>query len=89
MKKNVKKLLGEYYWGGIAETYDLARVSDIRQRQSLEREARIIRSFLSRVKGDNILDIACGTGIMFKNYGKRKIYGVDISEDMIAIAKKK
>ena len=42
--------------------------------------------------GLRVLDVACGTGVMFPYYLKRdakEIWGIDISEEMIKIAKKK
>ena len=42
--------------------------------------------------GANVLDVACGTGVLFKDYLNRdvnRITGVDISSKMIEIAKSK
>lgn len=88
-KEKVKDSLGKFYTGGVANKYDYARVNDIRQRDALDREAEIIKEYLQGSNKGDILDVACGTGIMFKHYGNRKIYGVDISEDMLKIAKNK
>jgi demethylmenaquinone methyltransferase/2-methoxy-6-polyprenyl-1,4-benzoquinol methylase len=42
-------------------------------------------------KGKHILDIACGTGVLFPDYLLRgvKVTGVDISPEMVRIAKEK
>ncbi len=87
--QEIKKKLDKHYSGETALRYNFARLNDIRQKDVLDREGKIIESFLSGVDSrGKILDVACGTGIMFKHYGARKIYGVDISEDMLKIAKK-
>jgi ubiquinone/menaquinone biosynthesis C-methylase UbiE len=88
-KAEVKNKLGKFYTGKIAQTYDYARINDIRQKEALDREATIIRSFLNKTPKGKILDVACGTGIMFDNYKGREIYGVDISQDMLRIAQDK
>ncbi len=43
------------------------------------------------VKGKRILDVACGTGILFPDYMQRgvSVTGVDISKEMLKIAKEK
>ena len=43
------------------------------------------------IKGKHILDIACGTGVLFPDYLLRgvKVTGVDISPEMVRIAKEK
>ena len=42
-------------------------------------------------KGKNVLDVACGTGILFKDYLNRGavVTGVDISSGMLRVAKEK
>jgi demethylmenaquinone methyltransferase/2-methoxy-6-polyprenyl-1,4-benzoquinol methylase len=43
-------------------------------------------------RGDNVLDVACGTGVLFPFYVKRevnKVVGVDISSKMIEKAREK
>lgn len=42
-------------------------------------------------KGVSVLDVACGTGVLFPDYIKRGavVTGVDISPEMVKIAKKK
>ena len=47
----------------------------------------------SRIKeGDNVIDVACGTGVIIEtilNRRAKSIYAIDISPEMISIAKKK
>ena len=42
-------------------------------------------------KGVSVLDVACGTGVLFPDYIKRgaAVTAVDISPEMVKIAKKK
>ena len=42
-------------------------------------------------EGQKVLDVACGTGVLFPDYISRKaeVTGVDISSEMLQIAKKK
>ncbi|MGK7893332.1 MAG: class I SAM-dependent methyltransferase [Xenococcus sp. (in: cyanobacteria)] len=46
---------------------------------------------LGNLKGKKILDLACGTGFytrLFKQKGATKVVGVDISEEMLKVARK-
>ena len=48
--------------------------------------------FIADVSGKNVLDIACGTGVMFPEYleaGAKSITGVDLSPEMVRIAREK
>lgn len=41
-------------------------------------------------EGIDVLDVACGTGVLFPDYGKRKVAsltGIDISPEMVKIAR--
>ena len=90
MKKTenqIKKELSEEYWGEQASKYDLNRVEDPRNAAVVKIQEDITKSFLNEPY-KNILDIACGTGRFFKLY-HGKIYGIDISEDMLKEAKKR
>ena len=43
-------------------------------------------------KGKRVLDVACGTGVLFEDYikhGAERIVGVDISPEMVRIARRK
>ncbi len=60
----------------------------------LVRNDRIIKIILdnAEVKRDaRVLDVACGTGVLFPDYIKRgaKVTGVDISPEMVNIARRK
>lgn len=53
---------------------------------------KIVDEFLKYLnKNDTVLDIACGTGELLKYYESKdlKTYGIDISKNMIEIAKRK
>lgn len=54
--------------------------------------ARKAVAFMADVSGKNVLDIACGTGVMFPEYleaGAKSITGVDLSPEMVRIAREK
>ncbi len=58
------------------------------------RDEEIISLILDKggiVKGKKVLDIACGTGVLFPDYIKRgaEVSGVDISPEMVRLAKDK
>ena len=88
-KKKIKEELAKQYFGNPARDYDYKRTKDIRDCDVIEREIEITKKFLLNSKKGKILDVACGTGRLFPFYGKREIYGIDISKDMLKIAKKK
>lgn len=59
------------------------------------RDEDVIRTILDNAgvrEGSNVLDIACGTGVLIPDYlsrGASRIVAVDISPEMIAVAKGK
>ena len=56
-----------------------------------EEERKALISRLPTKEGDRLLDIACGTGILddqLYSLSKQKVVGIDLSEQMIKIAKK-
>lgn len=63
--------------------------------QRMIRKEDIIKLILDNAKitaGEDILDVACGTGVLIPDYLNRKVgsaTGIDISPRMIEIAKKK
>ncbi|AOM40840.1 class I SAM-dependent DNA methyltransferase [Xenorhabdus hominickii] len=55
-------------------------------------EVRTILNLSGDIQGKSVLDLACGYGLFsreFKKHGASKIIGVDISDKMIEIAKRK
>ena len=60
-----------------------------------ERNEQVIEEILDKGgirKGVNVLDVACGTGILFPDYQKREVFsvtGIDISPEMVKMAKQK
>ncbi|OWO79179.1 hypothetical protein B5C26_21655 [Photorhabdus luminescens] len=55
-------------------------------------EIRTIFNLAGDIHGKSVLDLACGYGLFsreYRNRGALKVIGVDISENMIAIAKSK
>ena len=88
-QEKIKKELAAQYYGEEARNYDRDRSTDPRRKYIVQRKEEIFRNLLKNAKGKNILDVACGTGRFFYLYGKRKIYGIDISEDQLAEAKKR
>lgn len=60
-----------------------------------ERNEQVIEEILDKGgirKGVNVLDVACGTGILFPDYQKREVSsvtGIDISPEMVKMAKQK
>lgn len=88
-KNKIKQELAKSYFGEETKNYDYKRSKNKKARYVLERKIKIIKKFLKKTKGKNILDVACGTGRFFPLYRNLKIYGVDISKDQLAEAKKK
>ena len=87
-KEQVKKELSEYYHGEEAKNYDYLRNSSPADKKLINLQKRAIRALLKDVRGKKILDVACGTGFFFSEYGQNRIYGIDISEEMLDIARK-
>lgn len=63
--------------------------------RSLVRNETVIRRILDNggiIAGIDVLDVACGTGVLFHDYlsrGVRSITGIDISSEMIRCAREK
>ncbi len=74
-----------YFFDNLAESWD----------KNINRNEKVIQKILDNggVKaGVNVLDVACGTGVLFPDYIKRNvnsITAIDISPKMVEIARKK
>ena len=69
--------------------YQDLRASEINANNLIENP--IIKSMLPDLKGKSILDLGCGDGNMsayFMDNGAKRVYGIDISENMINEANK-
>jgi ubiquinone/menaquinone biosynthesis C-methylase UbiE len=88
-KEKVKERLSKRYFGKEVKIYESERLKDIRDKDVFEKEVKIVKDFLKKSNKGKLLDVACGTGRVFPYYGNREVYGIDISEDMLAIAKKR
>ena len=86
-KEEVKKELASFYKGLEAKDYDLLRNMSPSNKKIMNVQKKIIRNLVSSSTGKKILDVACGTGFFFKEYGQKEVYGIDISEEMLKIAK--
>ena len=76
-------------WGNVAHWYD-----DLLKKDNIYQNEVILPNLVKLMKiksSDNILDLACGQGIFSREFAKlgAKVTGVDISDELIKIAKKK
>jgi ubiquinone/menaquinone biosynthesis C-methylase UbiE len=75
-----------------AETYDRLRFESLKGRIADKREKKIIGELLKDLpKGSVVLDLACGTGRIagFLLSKGHKVWGVDISPQMLEVARKR
>lgn len=83
--KMIKKEEVIDFFNQLAPTWDAAQIRDMEK-------IRAILDFAQIKEGVDVLDVACGTGVLIPDYLDRnvhKITAVDISEEMIRIAKSK
>jgi SAM-dependent methyltransferase len=76
----------DHYHGDVARDYLKKRL----EQQSWHKEQEIVHDFLATVPhGSKVLDVPFGTGRFVEMYLERdmEIFGVDISEDMLAAAR--
>lgn len=75
-------------WGKVAKWYEKT-VSDDSSYQNTVIKPNLLR-LLNISKGENILDVACGSGFFAREFSKlgAKVTGVDIGAELISIAKK-
>jgi 2-polyprenyl-3-methyl-5-hydroxy-6-metoxy-1,4-benzoquinol methylase len=78
----------ETSWGAVSGWYD-ETVKDSASYQSVVILPNLLR-VLNPKKGESILDLACGQGFFSREISKKGavVTGVDISPELIAIAKK-
>lgn len=72
---------------GVADSYDQT-FKLIPSREHVE--AYTLRRLLGDLTGLSVLDLACGTGIFtrtIRRWGAARVLGVDISEDMVRVAR--
>ncbi|QLE39683.1 class I SAM-dependent methyltransferase [Nostoc sp. C052] len=71
----------------------LAAVYDLRWRHYIVNTLSFLKTWVEISPTDTVLDIACGTGeferLLLAEYSSQQIVGIDISEEMLAIAKLK
>jgi ubiquinone/menaquinone biosynthesis C-methylase UbiE len=74
-------------WGGVAKWYEKT-VSDDSSYQNTVIKPNLLR-ILNISKGENILDVACGSGFFAREFSKlgAKVTGLDIGAELIKIAK--
>ena len=76
----------------VAEFFDsLAPFWDVRADDDLDRVAKLFEK-LGIQKGDRVLDLACGTGVvteLIHRFSCSPVHGLDISKEMVARAKAK
>ncbi|MBD2527289.1 class I SAM-dependent methyltransferase [Nostoc sp. FACHB-133] len=78
----------------VRQQYDqLAAVYDLRWRDYIINTLSFLKTWVEISPTDTVLDIACGTGeferLLLTEYSCQQIVGIDISEEMLAIAKLK
>lgn len=77
-------------WNMMAQAYE--EFNNASDSYSYNIEWPAIQKMLPDLAGKKILDIGCGTGIftfLFDKYNPSKLVGLDISESMLSIARKK
>lgn len=74
------------FWDGIAERYAAKPVG---LPEAFERKIEITRALIR--SGDHVIDIGCGTGTLALRLANaaREVHGLDLSSQMIAIARRK
>ena len=83
----IKKALANSYKGYESENYDSLRLSTPAAKKEIQLQKNNLSYLVFKAKGTKLLDVACGTGFFFNLYKGKKIYGIDISKDMLKVAK--
>ncbi|MGN0184840.1 MAG: class I SAM-dependent methyltransferase [Aristaeellaceae bacterium] len=77
-------------WNDMAAAYEIFNNSP--DSYSYNIEWPCIRDMLPELKGRAVLDLGCGTGIftfLLEQYGPARLVGIDLSEEMLGIAREK
>ena len=86
MSENISKLV-EKFFGNTASSYD-----KVVKFTTFGKDKFWKQKIIDRVKGDSVLDLACGTGVLTrliaKKLPKSEIVGVDITPGYLEIARK-
>ena len=85
LARSIRKADVIEFFDSIASTWDDDQVP-------AEEKIKTILDYAGVVEGVDVLDVACGTGVLVPDYlerGVSKVTGVDISSEMIRIAKEK
>ena len=87
MSKQNKSIQSKTSWGKVAGWYD-----DLLNKDNTYQKEVILPNFLKMMEiknTDSVLDLACGQGFFAREFAKfgAKVFGVDISEELIKIAK--
>lgn len=75
-------------WNAMAAAYEEFNTAE--DSYSYNIEWACIRKLLPELKGKSVLDLGCGTGIftfLLEAYEPERLIGIDLSEEMLAIAK--
>jgi len=90
MKKTTGEIVRKFY-DNFAENYDQNRYSSDKQKKIDEYAKAVVLDLVGDVEHKTVLDCGCGTGRFADLFVQRgaKVVGMDISENMIKIAKKK
>ena len=77
-------------WNSMATAYEIFNNSP--DSYSYNIEWKCIKNMLPNIKEKDVLDLGCGTGIftfLLEQFNPQKIIGIDLSDEMLSIAKKK
>lgn len=92
MKENTNNIDREVResWNGIAADWDI-QVGDDGDSNRILNSDPVLWKFIGEVRDTLVLDAGCGTGYLSRKLAARgaKVTGVDLSENMIAIAQQK
>ncbi len=80
----------EQLWNKMATAYDAFTSGKNSYRDTIEWPC--IQAMLPDIKGKSVIDLGCGSGrytFLLEEAGPRKLTGVDISDEMLRIARKK